>query len=54
LVRALRQPFNSDTAVAAWRYFLYRDTGFPLGSSDFYVAIRPEIAPYMSLGLGAR
>ena len=54
LTKALRQPFNSDTAVATWRYYMYRDTGFPLGSSDFYVAIRPEIAPYMSLGLGAR
>jgi hypothetical protein len=54
LIKALRQPFDSDTAVATWRYYLYRDTGFPLGSSDFYVAIRPEIAPYMSLGLGAR
>ncbi len=54
LTRVLRQPFNSDTAVATWRYYMYRDTGFPLGSSDFYVAIRPEIAPYMSLGLGAR
>jgi predicted membrane-bound mannosyltransferase len=54
LTKALRQPFDSATAVATWRYYLYRDTGFPLGSSDFYVAIRPEIAPYMSLGLGAR
>ncbi len=54
LTKVLRQPFNSDTAVATWRYYLYRDTGFPLGSSDFYVAIRPEIAPFMSLGLGAR
>jgi predicted membrane-bound mannosyltransferase len=54
LARVLRQPFETETAVATWRYLLYRDPGFPLGSSDFYVAVRPEIAPFMSLGLGAR
>jgi len=54
LARVLRQPFDTETAVATWRYLLYRDPGFPLGSSDFYVAVRPEIAPFMSLGLGAR
>ena len=54
LMRVLRQPFDTDTAVATWRYLIYRDPGFPLGSSDFYVAVRPEIAPFMSLGLGAR
>lgn len=54
LMRILRQPFDTNTAVATWRYLLYRDPGFPLGSSDFYVAVRPEIAPFMSLGMGAR
>lgn len=54
LRRVLHNPFDTKTAVATWRYYLLRDTGFPLGSSDFYVAIRPEIAPFMSLGLGAR
>lgn len=54
LMRVLRAPFDESTAVATWRYLLYRDTQYPLGSSDFYVAIRPEIAPFMTLGLGAR
>lgn len=52
--RVLHNPFDAPTAVAAWRYYLFRDPGYPLGSSNFYVAIRPEIAPFMSLGLGAR
>ncbi len=54
LRKVLHNPFDTQTAVAAWRYYLFRDPGFPLGSSNFYVAIRPEIAPFMSLGLGAR
>ncbi|MEY3990761.1 MAG: hypothetical protein RI985_1842, partial [Chloroflexota bacterium] len=54
LMRVMRTPFDESTAVATWRYLLYRDTQYPLGSSDFYVAIRPEIAPFMTLGLGAR
>lgn len=54
LRKVLHNPFDTPTAVAAWRYYLFRDPGFPLGSSNFYVAIRPEIAPFMSLGLGAR
>lgn len=54
LMRVLRTPFEESTAVSTWRYLLYRDTQYPLGSSDFYVAIRPEIAPFMTLGLGAR
>ncbi len=54
LMRVLRTPFDASTAVSTWRYLLYRDTQYPLGSSDFYVAIRPELAPFMTLGLGAR
>lgn len=54
LMRVLRMPFDEVTAVDTWRYLLYRDTQYPLGSSDFYVAIRPELAPFMTLGLGAR
>lgn len=54
LMRVLRTPFDESTAVDTWRYILYRDTQYPLGSSDFYVAIRPELAPFMTLGLGAR
>ena len=54
LRRVMHNPFDAPTAVATWRYYLFRDPGYPLGSSNFYVAIRPEIAPFMSLGLGAR
>ena len=54
LTKILLQPFDQNTAVRTWRFLLYRDTGAALGSSDFYIAIRPAIAPFLSLGLGAR
>ncbi len=54
LTKVLRQPFAQDTAVRTWRFLLFRDPGASLGSSDFYVAVRPAIAPFMTLGLGAR
>ncbi|MFM2033128.1 MAG: hypothetical protein RLZZ297_1893 [Chloroflexota bacterium] len=54
LTKILLQPFDQGTAVRTWRFLLFRDTGAALGSSDFYLAIRPAIAPFMSLGLGAR
>lgn len=54
LTNVLRQPFDQETAIRTWRFLLFRDTGAALGSSDFYVAVRPAIAPFMTLGLGAR
>jgi hypothetical protein len=54
LTKVLRQPLDQDTAIRTWRFLLFRDTGAALGSSDFYVAVRPAIAPFMTLGLGAR
>jgi len=54
LTKVLRNPFDQDTAIRTWRFLLFRDPGASLGSSDFYVAVRPAIAPFMTLGLGAR
>jgi hypothetical protein len=54
LTKVLRQPFDQETAIRTWRFLLFRDPGASLGSSDFYVAVRPAIAPFMTLGLGAR
>jgi predicted membrane-bound mannosyltransferase len=52
LMRMLRQPFAPRTAQQFWQYILYRVPPHPLGSTDFVVAVRPEVAPEMGLGFG--
>lgn len=52
LMRMLRQPFDPRTSQQFWQYVLYRVPPHPLGSTDFVVAVRPEIAPEMGLGFG--
>lgn len=52
LGRVLRAPFDNDTAIDLWNFLLRRDTGVPLGSSDFIVAVRPELADQIGYGLG--
>jgi hypothetical protein len=53
LGRALRAPLAQDTVVDLWNYLINRDTGVPLGASDFVLAVRPELADQISPGLGA-
>jgi hypothetical protein len=53
LARTLRQPLHDDTLIQLWQFFIYRNPGKPLGSSDFILAVRPEIADQMGWGLGA-
>ncbi len=53
LGRALRAPLAQDTVVDLWNYLINRETGVPLGASDFVLAVRPEIADQISPGLGA-
>jgi hypothetical protein len=52
LMRLLRQPFDPITSQQFWNYILYRIPPHPLGSTDFVIAVRPEVAPEIGLGLG--
>jgi 4-amino-4-deoxy-L-arabinose transferase-like glycosyltransferase len=52
LMRAIRTPFDTRTAVQFWQYILYRVPPAPLGSTDFVLAVRPEIADEIGLGTG--
>ena len=48
----LRAPFDRDVDVRIWKFLVFRQPGYPLGSSDFYVAVRPELARQLGVGLG--
>jgi predicted membrane-bound mannosyltransferase len=52
LARMIRAPFNDETLSDVWQFFLYRNPNAPLGSTDFFVAVRPGIADQLSLGFG--
>ncbi len=48
----LRAPFDRNVDVRIWKFLMFRQPGYPLGSSDFYVAVRPELASQIGVGLG--
>jgi hypothetical protein len=52
LMRMLRTPFDTRTAVQYWQYMIYRVPPAPLGSTDFILAVRPELADEIGLGTG--
>ncbi|MBX0329045.1 TIGR03663 family protein [Oscillochloris sp. ZM17-4] len=52
LGQLLRAPFDRDVDARLWKFLMFRETGYPLGSSDFVVAVRPEIASQIGVGLG--
>lgn len=52
LMRVVRTPFDPTTATEFWRYMLFRQPPAALGSSDFVVAVRPELAFELGLGTG--
>lgn len=52
LMRILRTPFDGQTASQYWDYMLFRNLPAPLGSSDFVLAIRPELADEIGFGIG--
>lgn len=52
LMRMLRTPFDGRTAAQFWQYLLYRKPPTALGSTDFVLAVRPEIADEIGLGTG--
>jgi hypothetical protein len=52
LGQLLRAPFDRDVEARVWEFLMFRETGVPLGSSDFVIAVRPEIASQIGPGLG--
>jgi len=52
LMRLLRTPLDGRTSAQFWQYMLFRQLPAPLGSTDFVLAIRPELANEMGLGTG--
>ncbi len=53
LTRAMRAPFDDETLVQLWDFFMYRDIKTPLGSTDFILAVRPAIADQVAPGIGS-
>jgi hypothetical protein len=52
LMRLLRNPLDGHTAAQVWQYLLYRQPSAPLGSYNFVLAVRPELANEIGLGTG--
>jgi hypothetical protein len=52
-MRLLRNPFDGKTAAQVWQFLIYRQMPAPLGSTDFVLAVRPELADEIGLGTGA-
>jgi hypothetical protein len=51
-MRLLRSPFDGRSQAQLWRYLIYRVPPEPLGSTDFVIAVRPELADEIGLGTG--
>jgi hypothetical protein len=54
LMRVLRTPFDGRTAAQYWNYMLFRQLPAPLGSTDFVLVIRPELADEIGIGTGGQ
>jgi hypothetical protein len=54
LMRLLREPLDARTAAQLWQYLIFRQPPAPLGSTDFVLAVRPELADEIGLGTGAQ
>ncbi len=52
LDRLLRNPFDDETSVQLWKYLMFRQPPAGLGSTDFVIAVRPELASQIGIGLG--
>jgi hypothetical protein len=52
LGQLLREPLNPQVGKRWWRFLMFRDPGAPLGSTDFVVAVRPELADQIGPGFG--
>jgi uncharacterized protein (TIGR03663 family) len=53
LMRLLRTPTDGRTVAQLWQYLIYRQLPAPLGSTDFVLAVRPDLADEIGLGTGA-
>lgn len=53
LTRVMRAPFSEATIVGLWDFLIHRDPGVPLGSTDFVIAVRPELADQIAPGIGS-
>jgi hypothetical protein len=53
LMRLLRNPFDGRNDAQIWQYLMYRQLDAPLGSTDFVLAVRPELADEIGPGIGA-
>jgi hypothetical protein len=51
-MRLLRSPLDGRSQAQLWRYLIYREPTEPLGSTDFVIAVRPELANEIGLGTG--
>ncbi|MEM8529267.1 MAG: flippase activity-associated protein Agl23 [Chloroflexota bacterium] len=52
LMRLFRNPTDDTALVQLWQYLIYRHPPVPLGSADFILAVRPEVAEDLGLGTG--
>jgi predicted membrane-bound mannosyltransferase len=52
LMRLLRNPIDAQTSAELWQFLIYRKPPLALGSTDFVIAIRPELADEIGLGTG--
>ncbi|HEU5016278.1 MAG TPA: flippase activity-associated protein Agl23 [Roseiflexaceae bacterium] len=52
LMRLLREPFDGQTLAQTWQFLMYRKLPAPLGSTDFVLAVRPELANEFGMGIG--
>lgn len=52
LGQVLREPLDPAVGRRLWRFLIFRDLDASLGSSDFVVAVRPELASQIGIGLG--
>jgi hypothetical protein len=52
LGQALRAPFDPEVGARVWRFLIHRDLPASLGSTDFVIAVRPELANQIGPGFG--
>jgi predicted membrane-bound mannosyltransferase len=52
LMRLLRDPLDGHAQAQLWRYLIYREPPESLGSTDFVIAVRPDLADEIGLGTG--
>jgi hypothetical protein len=50
LSRFLRRPWDGAAIAETWKFLMYRELPAPLGSTDWVLLVRPEIAPQFGLG----